>query len=91
MCYGRLKRDANKRRNARFLAEAVMLEKRWVKSGLLDVVRNQSSRKALAAMLENQRLMNEQPEDHRPSIYQKLDEWNAKQKKSEAAETRWFA
>lgn len=47
--------------NDRFLIEAIEIEKKWSKTGLLSGIRNRSSRAITAVMLESQRLVNEMP------------------------------
>lgn len=45
--------------NSKFLNEAIMLEARWKKAGLLDGIKNDLSRKDMAVSMECQRLHNE--------------------------------
>jgi len=45
--------------NTKFLNEAKEFESKWIKSGLLDGIKDEFSRKTTAAMLECQRLHNE--------------------------------
>jgi hypothetical protein len=48
--------------NSRFLAEAILIEDRWRKSGLLKDIQDRFVRSTCAIMLEGQRLMNEKDE-----------------------------
>ena len=47
--------------NKRYLEEAKFLEARWQQHGILDGIKDKWHRQTIAVLLENQRLMNEQP------------------------------